>query len=71
VNMLAFAGERLFLLGSALLAIGTAGFYNIPGMISADAEGSLLINSIYVRNLRGESNGFWSMVGEYELDTYR
>ena len=46
--MAEFAGGRLFLLGSSLLAIGTAGFYYLPGMIEADAVGSRLVNSIYV-----------------------
>ena len=47
-NMAEFAGGRLFLLGSSLLAIGTAGFFYLPGMIEADAGGSRLVNSIYV-----------------------
>ena len=46
--MAEFAGGRLFLLGSSLLAIGTAGFFYLPGMIEADAGGSRLVNSIYV-----------------------
>ena len=48
--MAEFAGGRLFLLGSSLLAIGTAGFFYLPGMIEADAGGSRLVNSIYVSN---------------------
>ena len=46
--MAEFAGGRLFLLGSSLLAIGAAGFYYLPGMIEPDAGGSRLINSFYV-----------------------
>ena len=49
--MAEFAGGRLFLLGSSLIAIGTAGFYYLPGMIEADAAGSRLINSIYVSDI--------------------
>ena len=49
--MAEFAGGRLFLLGSSLIAIGTAGFYYLPGMIEADAAGSRLINSIYVSDV--------------------
>jgi len=49
--MAEFAGGRLFLLGSCLIAIGTAGFYYLPGMIEADAAGSRLINSIYVSDI--------------------
>jgi len=48
IAMAEFAGERLFLLGSSLLAIGTAGFYYLPGMIEADAGGGRLVNSFYV-----------------------
>ena len=43
-----FAGDRLVLMGTAMVAIGTAGFYYIPGMIAEDAEGSRLVNSLYV-----------------------
>ena len=50
--MATFSGERLFLLGASLIAIGTAGFYSIPGMISEDAEGNLFVNSVYVSDGR-------------------
>ena len=51
-RMATFSGERLFLLGASLIAIGTAGFYSIPGMISEDAEGNLFVNSVYVSDGR-------------------
>ena len=38
---------RLLAVGSVLLAIGTAGFYSIDGMIVDDAGGHHLINSFY------------------------
>ena len=38
---------RVVLLGGIILATGALGFYNLPGMIADDAEGSRLVNSIY------------------------
>jgi hypothetical protein len=38
---------RVVILGVMLLTIGAIGFYNLPGMISTDAKGSRLVNSIY------------------------
>mmetsp|Transcript_39479 Transcript_39479/g.58002 ORF Transcript_39479/g.58002 Transcript_39479/m.58002 type:complete len:195 (+) Transcript_39479:168-752(+) len=42
-----FNANRLIFLGSGLILLGALGFYNIPGMIADDAEGSRLVNSIY------------------------
>jgi hypothetical protein len=38
---------RVIALGSGLLAIGTLGFYSIPGMIADSAEGSRVVNAFY------------------------
>lgn len=38
---------RVLLLGVMLVATGALGFYNLPGMIKIDADGSRLVNSIY------------------------
>lgn len=38
---------RLILLGGLLIAIGAFGFHEIPGMISPEAEGNHLVNSVY------------------------
>ena len=38
---------RVALLGLGLLGIGAFGFYNLPGLIADDAEGSRAVNSIY------------------------
>lgn len=39
--------ERVGLLGASLVAVGMAGFYFLPGMISDDATGSKFINAFY------------------------
>ena len=41
------SSRRVVLLGIALIAIATLGFYTIPGMIDDKAAGSRLVNSIY------------------------
>ena len=38
---------RVLLLGVMLVGTGALGFYNLPGMIKIDADGSRLVNSIY------------------------
>lgn len=48
----AHAGENLSsikvsLLGIALLAVTTVGFYNIPGMMDEKASGSRLVNALF------------------------
>ena len=38
---------RVVMLGIFLLTVGAMGFYYIPGMISTNAKGSKVVNSIY------------------------
>jgi hypothetical protein len=38
---------RVFALGSIVLAIGTLGFYHLPGMMSETAEGDRAVNAFY------------------------
>ena len=38
---------RVLALGVALLVLGTIGFFQIPGMISDEAEGTKWINAFY------------------------
>ena len=38
---------RVSLLGVALVALGTLGFHEIPGMIAENAEGTRLVNAFY------------------------
>ncbi len=38
---------KVLSLGGLLIAIGTAGFYEIHGMIDADAPGTKLVNAFY------------------------
>lgn len=38
---------RVALIGSMLVAMGTCGFYYLPGMLVEDAKGSRIVNSIY------------------------
>lgn len=38
---------RIMVLGVALIAAATIGFYYIPGMIDKEATGSHLVNSFY------------------------
>jgi hypothetical protein len=38
---------RVILLGAMILAIGTAGFHFIPGMIADGAQGTPLVNAFY------------------------
>lgn len=41
------SSRRVVMLGTVLVAVATIGFYTIPGMIDAKANGSHLVNSIY------------------------
>lgn len=38
---------RVFILGTTILVIGTAGFHFIPGMIADGAQGTPLVNAFY------------------------
>lgn len=38
---------RVLVLGASLLGVGAMGFYNLPGMIAKDAEGSRAVNAVY------------------------
>ena len=38
---------RVVFMGTSLLAMGTLGFYHLPGMIAPDAPGSREINAFY------------------------
>lgn len=41
------SSSRVMMLGAALVAVATVGFYFIPGMIDSKATGSHIVNSIY------------------------
>jgi hypothetical protein len=41
------SSERVMMLGAGLLAVGTLGFYFIPGMIVDGAPGTRLVNAVY------------------------
>jgi hypothetical protein len=38
---------RLFAMGGLLLAVGTTGFFYLPGMMKEDAKGSRVVNAFY------------------------
>jgi hypothetical protein len=47
INEGKLSSQRVLMLGASLLAIGTLGFYYIPGMILEGAAGSHLVNAFY------------------------
>uniref|UniRef100_A0A7S2IBQ3 Potassium channel domain-containing protein n=1 Tax=Helicotheca tamesis TaxID=374047 RepID=A0A7S2IBQ3_9STRA len=56
--MSTLAWKRLLLMGISLIAAGTIGFHQIPGMIDEDAGGNHLINSIYCSVMTLTTVGF-------------
>mmetsp|Transcript_19912 Transcript_19912/g.25647 ORF Transcript_19912/g.25647 Transcript_19912/m.25647 type:complete len:233 (-) Transcript_19912:153-851(-) len=62
VKEVGFAAERVFLLGAILLLIGTAGFYNIPGMVVLDddekSKRNHLVDSFYCAAITLTTVGF-------------
>mmetsp|Transcript_29207 Transcript_29207/g.42373 ORF Transcript_29207/g.42373 Transcript_29207/m.42373 type:complete len:200 (-) Transcript_29207:415-1014(-) len=56
--MVELAGNRLLIIGLSLIAAGTLGFHQIPGMIAEDAGGNHWINAVYCSVMTLTTVGF-------------
>lgn len=59
---------RVALLGALLLGTGAWGFYHLPGLISDDAQGSRIVNSIYCSTMTLTTIGYGDICPGADLE---